>query len=91
MKTPLDVLAALVSEAHSDELAQRFGSSTLKAFEEMYERGRALTDKQATWVMDIAEKLGLLTAPGANLFSGLSPEEQARQRKQARGILPWEK
>jgi hypothetical protein len=27
----------------------------------------------------------------ANLFSNLSPKEQARQREKAKGILPWEK
>jgi hypothetical protein len=88
---PLQVLAALVSEAHADALEHRFGRKTLEAFEEMHERGRVLTDKQEIWVMDVGEKMGIFTAPGANLFSKLSSKEQARQRSQAQGILPWEK
>lgn len=87
---PLTVLAALIT-SHGDELEQRFGRNTREAFEEMHERGRELTDKQETWVMDVGEKMGIITAPGANLFSRLSPKEQARQRSQAKGILPWEK
>jgi len=87
---PLTVLATLVA-SHGDELEQRFGRNTREVFEEMHQRGRELTDKQESWVMDVAEKMGILTAPGANLFSKLSPKEQARQRSRAKGILPWEK
>jgi len=87
---PLDVLSILVT-SHGDELAQRFGRRTMEAFKEMHERRRELTDKQETWVMDVGEKMGIITAPGANLFSRLSPKEQARQRAQAKRILPWEK
>ena len=88
---PLQALAALVSSSHVEDLESRFGRKTREAFEEMHDRGRELTDKQETWVMDVAEKMGVVTAPGANLFSKLSPKEQARQRAQAKGILPWEK
>lgn len=88
--TPLDVLAALVTE-HATDLEERFGSQTLEAFEQMHARGRELTDKQATWVMDVGEKMGLVTAPGANLFSRLSPKERERQREAAKRVrLPWE-
>lgn len=89
--TPITVLSALVSEQHADDVAERFGSNTLAVFQEMHARGRELSDKQATWVMDIGEKMGLVTAPGANLFSRLSPKEQERQRQKAAKILPWEK
>lgn len=88
--SPLQVLAILVT-SHGDELETRFGRNTRAAFEEMHERGRELTEKQETWVMDVGEKMGIITAPGANLFSRLSPEEQARQRARAKRILPWEK
>lgn len=87
----LDALATLLSAAHVEALESRFGRKTREAFEEMHGRGRDLTDKQETWVMDVAEKMGIVTAPGANLFSRLSPKEQARQRAQAKRILPWEK
>lgn len=88
---PLDALSALLSAAHVEQLESRFGRKTREAFEQMHDRGREITDNQETWVMDVAEKMGIVTAPGANLFSRLSPKEQARQRAQARGILPWEK
>lgn len=89
--TPLALLSALCSEQHADDLEERFGSQTRVAFESMLARGRDLTDKQATWVQDIGEKMGIVTALGANLFSRLSPKEQERQRAKAKGILPWEK
>lgn len=89
---PLDLLSALCSEQHASDLEERFGRNTLTAFQEMLARGRELTEKQATWVQDIGEKMGLVTAPGANLFSRLSPKEQERQRRAAAVVkLPWER
>lgn len=90
--TPLALLFALCSTEHADDLEERFGSQTRQAFESMLSRGHELTPKQATWVQDIGEKMGLVTAPGANLFSRLSPKEQERQRKAAQAVkLPWER
>lgn len=66
-----------------------------EAFTEMRHRcadGRELSAKQRAWVHSAAVRIGVLdVAPAANVFSSLSPSEQAAHRKRAASVvLPWE-
>lgn len=79
----LDLVRKLVRE-HATELTEE----QLEAFDDMVEKGRPLTDKQAEWVGHVADRLGINSAK--NLFSSMSREEQERHRKAVQTKLPWE-
>lgn len=77
-----------------DERYEELTEQAQVAFEEWRRRAeRTLTEPQRKWLFGVAERLGVVTAaPSENLFSGMSPEKQAAQRKAAERIkLPWEK
>lgn len=66
---------------------------TFEAFTRWLDLGRTLSDAQRKWLYGVAERLGVVgAAPSENIFSGMSPEKQARQREAAKKVvLPWEK
>lgn len=69
-----------LSDAERDAFSDMKGSLESK---------RELSAKQRAWVEGVFEREGLSEG---NLFSRLSPEEQARQREAASKIkLPWER
>ena len=85
-----------------DEILQnhhrRLGEKARVAFGEWQESGlglpgqRRLSPKQATWLRNVAESLGVQVAPSENIFSALSPARQAEMKAAAAKVrLPWEK
>ncbi len=89
-KAPVDLYALLVTmlTEHQDQLSGR----ETYAFEDMIANRWTLTPRQTQWIHAVAERLGIETAPSANLFSQMDPEKQARQRAAAAKVkLPWEK
>lgn len=87
--TDLQLLEALCREPH----LSRLGQKAAEAFPKWLEDGRMLTPSMRRWLRGVAERLGLQTAPSENLFSQMSPEKQAEQRKRAEQFapkLPWE-
>ncbi len=62
----------------------------LEAFTSMLAQKYPLTDRQSHWVRQVAKKLGALVPAAENLFSSMTPEQQARHRKLAQTKLPWE-
>lgn len=81
----------LIELVISEQYQERITGKTFEAFTEWALTERPLSDKQKAWLYGVAERLGLMVAPGENLFSKLSPFEQRRQREKAKAILPWEK
>lgn len=81
------LLEILCSEEYLPQLFVR----ERETFPEWLEQGRELTQKMRDWLRAAAHRLGVQEAPARNLFSGLSPERQAEQRKAADRVkLPWE-
>lgn len=95
-QTPFQVLTILLDEP---EWSEKLTDQQREAFEDMRSKvpvrgprtGR-LSEKQARWVMNVAAAVGLIgAAPAENVFSALSPERQAEQRRAAARVkLPWE-
>lgn len=90
MTPPVDLprlLETMLSE-HQEQLSVR----ERETFEDMLGQRWAFSPRQAQWIHSAAERLGLETAPSANLFSNMDPEKQERQRAAAAKVkLPWEK
>jgi hypothetical protein len=67
-----------------DELVSRFEDRlhelTLKAFLSMQAQTYRLTVAQSQWIINEAERLGLIDESSQNLWSGKTPAEQARIR-----------
>lgn len=78
--TDTELLARLLDD-------DRLSDSEREAFEEMRERGFALSRKQRAWAHAVAARL----APVKNTFSELTDAERAEQRAQVRTQLPWER
>lgn len=81
-----ELLSALLEPPY----VERLGEKQAEIFTEWDEERRVLTEKMCEWIRDAAERVGLQTSPGKNLFSSLSPERQRIERAKAKKILPWE-
>lgn len=80
-----------ICEELLDKHADSISGAALAAFSEWKLADTTLSDKQKKWLYGVAERLGIATAPSENLFSSLSPERQAEQRRAAARVkLPWE-
>jgi hypothetical protein len=96
----MDDRELLLAVLARDDQTECLTGAARKAFTQWRDEGRGegaghgypFTDAQLNWLRGVAERLGIATAPSENLFSNLSPERQAEQRRAASKVrLPWEK
>lgn len=81
-----DLLEVMLKE-HEAQLSPE----QAQAFESMLAQKWPLSDKQSEWVRTTARRLGALVPAAENLFSQMTPAEQARHRRLAQTRLPWER
>jgi hypothetical protein len=80
-----DLLEVMLKEHEA-----RLTPEQCEAFESMLAQKWPLSDKQSDWVRTTARRLGALSPPAENLFSSMTPEQQARHRERVQTKLPWE-
>jgi len=80
-----DLLEVMLKEHEA-----RLTPEQCEAFESMLTQKWPLSQKQSDWVRTTARRLGALVPETENLFSGMTPEQQAKHRSKVVTQLPWE-
>lgn len=83
------VQALSVAKKLVEEYWEQLLEDQRTAFSDMVSRGRPLSEKQAEWVLSVAERHGVM--PSRNLFSSLSVADQEAERARVSTTLPWER
>ena len=80
-----DLLEVMLKEREKDLTDEQAA-----AFEEMREQKWPLSQRQSDWIRAVAKKLGLFSPAAENVFSNMTPEQQAKHRERVVTQLPWE-